>query len=943
MSYINKMNIILEILQKTINQQNAFYVFPTQTAADLWADKIISESSTTAVAMERFLAWDSFKGNSIKSKHQEKKAIPSVMRQIFTAMLIGENGEKPFLKSMIVPEYAKGAAGFTDWISSVLTGLSTWKKYFDKNNVSKDDEDDDLLEIYNRYKTFLDSHNCFDPAWETPPFEADGNHYYIFFPEILSDYTEYEEILKSSSDISIINFPDSPDYISPDALFYTNSRIELKALALNLLDLHKNKNIAWNQIAVSVPDLDTEGVYIDRELSMFQIPHVMRYSKPLTSFSAGNLFNHFKECTNNNFNYESIKNLLLNTSLPWIKSSLSDDLIAYGQNNNCICSFVQNGEQIDIWEESFIDSRPSIDLIAYYRSLKDLIQKIVYSNTFKEIREGYFNFRNKFFNMEECPLETDLIISRCISELGNLIDLQESPDFKDCIIPNPYSFFVNYLNTTKYLAQTSENGVQILPYKMAATAPFDVHLIIDSSQTSLSVIYKPLSFLRDDKRKKLFCGREDPNVTEKFIKLYQMNSMKEEVYFSAAVKTFTGYGQLSSYLNECKSKDEEILFSNDENNTFEQEKLWFERKSDFPQKLNSYSVQGFDFWQKCQDYTKADYSDETIEKIIERIKIRRFTQDGFINVSYSTLKKFYECPRAWLIKAVTQLNEQNNEATLMDRFEMGNLYHKIFELFFKELKNRNLSLILDSQDHLSSEYDSILCDSITKAIKVEKISYLAKQQLITMYDAIHALVLTSLEKFFTYFVGFSVFEIESEHQVLDKENKIRYEGKIDAIFQEPGSGDLTLVDFKTSSGSVPSNLYIDENQLLEDGIPILGTLVLEEQSLPAFQMPLYIYLLRNDENSPIKIENCCYYSIKNMVIKRVAGDFSYLNNKNSKFKDMESYEKEIEKTIECVEHFAERIENCNFEINKSVQSFSVCNSCEYRAICRKVFNIGKKN
>ena len=34
-------NIIEETLVQHIKEQNSFFVFPTQTAADLWADKII--------------------------------------------------------------------------------------------------------------------------------------------------------------------------------------------------------------------------------------------------------------------------------------------------------------------------------------------------------------------------------------------------------------------------------------------------------------------------------------------------------------------------------------------------------------------------------------------------------------------------------------------------------------------------------------------------------------------------------------------------------------------------------------------------------------------------------------------------------------------------------------------------------------------------------------
>ncbi|WP_287046446.1 hypothetical protein [Treponema sp.] len=124
-------NIIEKTLKENVRNPDAYFVFATQTAADLWADRITETSEVHAVATERFIAWDTFKGESIRSQHQDKKAVPSAMRAIFTSQLIAENAAAPFLKSCIAPEYAKTASGFADWISSFLPGLSLWKKYFD--------------------------------------------------------------------------------------------------------------------------------------------------------------------------------------------------------------------------------------------------------------------------------------------------------------------------------------------------------------------------------------------------------------------------------------------------------------------------------------------------------------------------------------------------------------------------------------------------------------------------------------------------------------------------------------------------------------------------------------------------------------------------------------------------------------------------------------------
>ena len=93
-------NIIEETLLNEISNQNSYFVFPTQISLELWADRIIEISNVTAVAMERFLPWDEFKAESIKSKHQNKKAIPSTLRKFFTSQILQENKKEKFFKKI---------------------------------------------------------------------------------------------------------------------------------------------------------------------------------------------------------------------------------------------------------------------------------------------------------------------------------------------------------------------------------------------------------------------------------------------------------------------------------------------------------------------------------------------------------------------------------------------------------------------------------------------------------------------------------------------------------------------------------------------------------------------------------------------------------------------------------------------------------------------------
>ena len=160
--YLN--NLVEQVLKENIKNQNVIFVFPTEIAAAMWADRAIFVTDCKAVALERFLAWDKFKGQAVRSENQDKTSVPSVMRQIFVARLIEENAENPFFKSLIAREYSKTAEGFAGWIASILPKLAMWKDYFEKNslkNGEKDDEDEDLLVLYEKYSEFLNKYNFF--------------------------------------------------------------------------------------------------------------------------------------------------------------------------------------------------------------------------------------------------------------------------------------------------------------------------------------------------------------------------------------------------------------------------------------------------------------------------------------------------------------------------------------------------------------------------------------------------------------------------------------------------------------------------------------------------------------------------------------------------------------------------------------------------------------
>lgn len=998
-------NLIEQILSEHIEDQDSFFVFPTQLAADLWADRATLVTSVTAVAVERFIAWDRFKSESIRSSQQDKKAVPSAMRQIFASAIIKENAEKAFFSYIITKEYNKSADSFTQWIAKMLPELALWKGLFDSAAKAPDEEDKDLLLLYEKYSAFLESYGFFDPAWETSPFKADGRHYYIFFPEIFSDYIEYEAILRSSPDITIVNLPEALsqgasgsalDLSSVSVKLFSNSRMELKYVTSYIRKLHEEKNIPWTDIAVNVPDLESYGAYISRDFSLYQIPHVIRNATKLSASGAGSLFSLIKQCASSGCDYKSLYALLLDTELPWKDMDKNRSLLEFGRENHCICNFEYNNETINVWDKSFEDSLTCLEMTSnesgldsssgalptasqqadsekkyvtalrgYFRSLRSSIEAVASSTSFEKLRENYFAFRERFFDMSKCPSRSDLILSRCIKELGELIDLEKEYFSGSKALYRPesfFSFFVDYISDIQYLGQTNKEGVQILPYKLGSCAPFACHIVLDTSQTSVSVIYDGLHFLQESKRRFLMKA-DEKDCTEKFLRLYMMNSSSEAVCFTAAEKTFSGYAQACSCLSEedMRKETESSLFLG--HNPYAEEKSWLlscrEDKSPdaslFPDRIPESVQAAFFRWLDLQAESGRPATTAAASRSQAPGLACSFNTapvNGSLSISKTRLRKFFSCPYKWLFEYGFKLEEKDDVATLMNPLAYGNLYHKIFELFLTRLKGKSLPLTLEQDDELPDEYKDFLLTSIDEAIisidswkKVYANCYLSRELLNSAKKAITDKMLAGAKALSKVFNGCLVDAIEEEFSLQLPEKSYSITGRIDCLLRNPENDKYFLVDFKTKKA--PTHLKPEIKEEGEEVETEPQNLPLMQQELIDFQMPLYLILLRNGEKKRL-VNNACFFIFNTSEVVNVLGD--ELNSRNpysvkSKKQAVspELFQPFVDKTLECLDFYAECVGSGKIETDPEVQTFKLCVDCSYKGLCRKTFNVGRKD
>jgi hypothetical protein len=980
------MNLVEAVLLENIDKPASLFVFPTDVAASRWADHVLRLRRGGTVAMEKFIAWDTFKQNSISSKVQNRKSIPSVLRKIFISALIQENadicaqtgpqnetGKPPIFSSLIRADFAQQAGSFAGWLTEILPQLGAWFRQVTglpiarigemgtadnlSDDVSSDDvssgDDRDLFSLAYHYAQFLEKHGLFEPAWETPPFADTGKECFIFFPESLSDYNEYRDLLAASEHVKTIQ-PGTEQQLC-DTFFFTSARGEITGAALYILALHRKQNIPWDSISVSIPDGENYSPYLIREFANRNIPYIKQSGKPLASYPAGQFFSALADCVSNQFSFSSLTALLLNRHLPWKDSEDIQDLIEFGIKNNCISSWIEEGETaVDVWEEAFAHPFGIIKTQTrrFFEDMQRRVNAIRRAKSFSDIRKQYFAFRERFFDMENCLEESDLVLSRCISELMYLVEIEKS--FPDLRVPDPYAFFAGYLTEVNYLAQQSGSGVAILPYRTAAPAPFDCHIVLGASQSNLQAIFSPLAFLPKSKREKI--GIIDNDASLVFIRLHQFNSRLPAAFFCSE-QTFTGYAIPHSAL-DMPLKPEHVFGPQFAADLYRMESEWY-ASLHFPlQKQGSLAAlpemhecqeRGFREWQRRRKHTAINdvalSASHPLQELIRRRFCRNEQFKNKFSVSATSLAPYFQCPLKWVFARVLDLENVEIKTGLMADNIAGQVYHAVLNLFLDNLRETgeviadprgsipvgggNSPSLPDSYRRLLAEKTETVFTSFPRLPKSEKpvMSMLTARLLRSEKQLFFSHLENFLAAFVSFFAGFRVIASETYYSL---EHDFYYlNGVVDCILEDARDVGtvhcpMVIVDFKTKN------------------MPKLSDCTGEE-GLADFQLPMYLRLAEDAFKK--ETHTALFFSVIDAAPQVVFGVIqNVLHGGTVPRKKENCILRGTEGFLDIMDEFDKKAEQFAREISESTFPFfpshsELCLECEYSRVCRMLYKI----
>ncbi len=954
---------ILHYIAESLSQQNINFVFPSAIPAQFWA-QAAAVYTGKAVGINRFIAWDIFKAETLSEKQQDLYPANSALRMMFAGNLLRENKEAlarsaPLFHEIIKPEYADTYESFVSSVAGMLSHLDVFIRRLNDKPVSHNAYFDDLQEIHAKYKDFLLKNNFYESSWNRVPFHDSGKTWMLFFPELADDWHEYENELacaagKSSAKIIIVPLSEIAESVP-----WSSYQRETFPDAQNILESYKNKQLIFSSfkeeipwlvltvkkllgcgilpedIAVSVPSLPDIFEQIALECKIQDVPVSIRQGKPLSNHTGGRIFTALRNCPSSRWSFASLKNLLLDKSLPWKEKNNIDELMDFGLRYRCVMGYQDRGKEIDVWEKSFnrawppdAEKRISIDTIKkFYSKLKKDIISITEAKSFSEIKTRWHVFEDAYLCKEEIHEDVNKVMARIIRALDELIDVEEK--IGTIKIEKPYAVFLNYICDIEYVFQKDNGGVPVYNYRAAAGINPLVHFFINMNQDDATAKGSSVSFLREDRQRML--GFSDHDLSSDFIFAYKLSGLFP--VFSVSKQTQNGpavsHRMLSEHLHEELQMDNPVrdnpylvelkiaqgIFSN-MNCNGNQSTLFEENSGPSEIQRLSYSrYQTFSLEPFQEDIRNNPFGNS---EIAELLKERLSKKNDDVRISPSDINAFITCPFRWMLQSGLKIREKQTEIETIDQRDLGILYHRILERFFLRIKEEENRF---RAEHLSL-YKKYIEEETDIALREARNREGAFQEPVfeMLRERINAALMQYLELDAENLNGCII--IGSEQPLRRKFYGIETAlSGISDLAAEDENGNTILTDYKTGVMPLVSELLAEDDETFPRDM----------------QMAAYISMIEDSGKTIVKTAR--FYSLDNRKFQQVVSENPPKKSSAKLPVERSSYQKEVE-DVEII--FREMIDCMNagkFFVPPPKERY-VCNECKVSSVCRIPFSGG---
>ena len=884
------MKYVEDIIISNLSNQNSSFVFPSELVAAYWMRKAVSPGSK-AVLSRRFLSWDKFKEKTF-SLNMNLSPVNNHMRTLFASSLLEENKKKGKLfKGLIKPEHSTGSNAFLKGLTSILTEVKSFREDAALQNIIlSQGVREDLDFLYNTYTGFLTKQELFEPSWIKPDINDIGEEYFLFFPEVIADYKEFSADLEKSSVVNIVLIENKEiNKIS----HFGSSTLELKSL-LGEIGALLDSGVKVQEIAITLPDMDGWRNDLEFEAGLRSIPLDFRQGKTLSDYPGARLFSDLINCQKSGFSISSMKQILLNNSIPWKKKEIVEKLFIFGLNHHCFKNYVLRGKRVDVWNDTLTKSEEP-QLGFFYNDLKTGIDNITNGKSFTNLKNAVQMFVSIFLDTSIWSSETLREFQFCLDTLNDLEDA--SIKAGDLNYGSSCNIWLSAIDERIYVKRSETVGVNVFPYRVAGGWGGLWHFIPGLSQNSATVVKSKYKFLKDNQRENR-PGLE-LDFTEPFINLYNLSG--NNVVFSYSTNSFSGPALPPSLFVIQKAILEMKNTSDKLTDEYIYELGYWSGKNPLPERIFPVMKDGIDFaFKSAFKSKKVDYTKKTITKteIQSSVLERLLGENRFLSVSPSSLDQFSDCPYFFLLKRGFGVGEDEYKELYINHPVFGQVIHECFDRFFKQVDGEfSKSLLVEYKAEMN-----LIIDKVFNRYQIKGDAFIPP-----VWNYCREFTRDRLIKFIDIeadqFNGFRLTSAEKEY-FYKFDDTIELKGKIDRVSFK---GDKTaIIDYKKNNHIKKSDIYSDT--------PV------------SFQIPFYIYLV---EKSGLKVSSASYYNVT-----KIKYDHVYNPDAKKPWLSEDEINILIDMMEKSIKGMYDRITKGDFSVDPDG-----CNSCSFRRICRTKFHV----
>lgn len=504
-----------------LEDQALIYVFPTQIAADSWAEAALGLSGQRCVDLDRFIGWDSFlknlRSSSIPAGHREADPL---FRLLWAHSLLQEQ-EKDHSLRRITSQSRIPPSSFVWSLASAapfLPGAAANLQAKTEAGSLPPDADlvNDYLQLAASYARFLQNHKVYEPS-SLPLRGEPGKRFLLFYPQLMPGFNE--ALFRTVPDLELelwepetSNAPPNPASSGSPAthnrpetipstfssggpllLSFSSLRDELECIFSNCRAL-LDRGVRPPDLAISLPSLGADIMaHVSRSARAWGVPLQYRYGKALADSPIGRLAAAVVQALAEGFSQRSLRALFDPSLAPWKDRESCLSLLRLARRYRIPEFSADPAYMQTLWSKTI---RPipgsGASAASFFQTLRRSCTALAGARSFASLATALHGFIGDLLDEENFSTHINRTLERIFDELSVLQNWEKLvaahlPSLK------PIEIFLIALQHRLYTPAESAEAVSVYPYHLGIMSAAALHFVIETSLHSVSTAISLLS------------------------------------------------------------------------------------------------------------------------------------------------------------------------------------------------------------------------------------------------------------------------------------------------------------------------------------------------------------------------------------------------------------------------------------------------------------------